>query len=186
MGLVRARCGEINFEGNQIREWPAHRVAQSGMGLVPEGRQIFPNLNVIENLVATSANRFKNKNPWTLDRVFNLFPSLLERAKNMGNQLSGGEQQMLAIGRGLMSKPKLLMLDEPSLGLAPKLVDEVLDTVSMLKAKGITILLVEQNVQESLDLADRGYLLQTGRIVAEGTGTELRQSDLFRSAFLGI
>ena len=113
MGLVRARSGEIKFEGSQIREWPAHRVAQSGMGLVPEGRQIFPNLNVIENLIATSANRFKNKNPWTLDRVFNLFPSLLERAKNMGNQLSGGEQQMLAIGRALMTNPRLLIWTKP-------------------------------------------------------------------------
>ena len=148
---------------------------------------LFSPLSVEENiLLGAYTLKEESEIQDNLESVYQLFPRLRERRMQAAATLSGGEQQMLAIGRGLMSKPKLLMLAEPSLGLAPKLVDEVLDTVSMLKAKGITILLVEQNVQESLDLADRGYLLQTGRIVAEGTGTELRQSDLFRSAFLGI
>jgi branched-chain amino acid transport system ATP-binding protein len=121
-----------------------------------------------------------------LKTMYELFPQLHERRQQAAATLSGGEQQMLAIGRGLMSDPKVLMLDEPSLGLAPKLVDEVLDTVGRLKQQGMTIVLVEQNVREALDLADRAYVLQTGRIVAEGTGAELQQSDLFRSAFLGI
>jgi len=166
MGMVRARSGEINFEGNQIREWPAHRVAQSGMGLVPEGRQIFPNLNVIENLVATSANRFKNKNPWTLDRVFNLFPSLLERAKNMGNQLSGGEQQMLAIGRALMTNPRLLILDEATEGLAP---------------------LVKMEIWECLKgLANRHYIMEKGEIVWSGDSPALIADKEIQHRYLGI
>ena len=168
MGMVRARSGEINFEGNQIREWPAHRVAQSGMGLVPEGRQIFPNLNVIENLVATSANRFKNKNPWTLDRVFNLFPSLLERSKNMGNQLSGGEQQMLAIGRALMTNPRLLILDEATEGLAPLVKMEIWECLNDLKTSGQSILVVDKNIEALTRLANRHYIMEKGKIVWSG------------------
>ena len=180
-------AGCIRFNGNEIHEQSTESIVESGIVYVPEEKMLFSPLSVEENILLGAYTLKKESEIQdNLESVYQLFPRLRERKMQAAATLSGGEQQMLAIGRGLMSNPKLLMLDEPSLGLAPKLVDEVLDTVSMLKDKGITILLVEQNVQESLDLADRGYLLQTGRIVAEGTGTELRQSDLFRSAFLGI
>ena len=185
MGLVRARSGEINFEGNQVREWPSHLVAQAGIGLVPEGRQIFPNLNVIENLVATASNRLKNKNPWTLDRVFELFPRLPDRAQNMGNQLSGGEQQMLAIARGLMSIPKLLMVDEPFLGLSPKMIEKIKEIFKAIVSKGIAILFVEQNVKLALNMADRGYVLESGHLVIEGKSDYLLNSDKLKKVFLG-
>ena len=186
MGMVRARSGEINFEGNQIREWPAHRVAQSGMGLVPEGRQIFPNLNVIENLVATSANRFKNNNPWTLDRVFNLFPSLLERAKNMGNQLSGGEQQMLAIGRALMTNPRLLILDEATEGLAPLVKMEIWECLKGLKTSGQSILVVDKNIEALTHLANRHYIMEKGKIVWSGDSPSLIADKEIQHRYLGI
>jgi len=186
LGMVRARSGEINFEGNQIREWPAHRVAQSGMGLVPEGRQIFPNLNVIENLVATSANRFKNKNPWTLDRVFNLFPSLLERAKNMGNQLSGGEQQMLAIGRALMTNPRLLILDEATEGLAPLVKRGIWECLNGLKSSGQSILVVDKNIEALTHLANRHYIMEKGEIVWSGDSPELISDKDIQHRYLGI
>ena len=186
MGMVRARSGEINFEGNQIREWPAHRVAQSGMGLVPEGRQIFPNLNVIENLVATSANRFKNKNPWTLDRVFNLFPSLLERAKHMGNQLSGGEQQMLAIGRALMTNPRLLILDEATEGLAPLVKREIWECLNGLKTSGQSILVVDKNIEALTHLANRHYIMEKGKIVWSGDSPELIADKGIQQRYLGV
>ena len=186
MGMVRARSGEINFEGNQIREWPAHRVAQSGMGLVPEGRQIFPNLNVIENLVATSANRFKNNNPWTLDRVFNLFPSLLERAKNMGNQLSGGEQQMLAIGRALMTNPRLLILDEATEGLAPLVKMEIWECLKGLKTSGQSILVVDKNIEALTHLANRHYIMEKGEIVWSGDSPALIADKEIQYRYLGI
>ena len=186
MGLVRARSGEIKFEGSQISEWPAHRVAQSGMGLVPEGRQIFPNLNVIENLVATSANRFKNKNPWTLDRVFNLFPSLLERAKNMGNQLSGGEQQMLAIGRALMTNPRLLILDEATEGLAPLVKMEIWECLKGLKTSGQSILVVDKNIEALTHLANRHYIMEKGKIVWSGDSPSLIADKEIQHRYLGI
>ena len=186
MGLVRARSGEIKFEGSQIREWPAHRVAQSGMGLVPEGRQIFPNLNVIENLIATSANRFKNKNPWTLDRVFNLFPSLLERAKNMGNQLSGGEQQMLAIGRALMTNPRLLILDEATEGLAPLVKMEIWECLKGLKTSGQSILVVDKNIEALTHLANRHYIMEKGKIVWSGDSPSLIADKEIQHRYLGI
>ncbi len=186
MGLVRARSGEIKFEGSQIREWPAHRVAQSGMGLVPEGRQIFPNLNVIENLVATSANRFKNKNPWTLDRVFNLFPRLLERAKNMGNQLSGGEQQMLAIGRALMTNPRLLILDEATEGLAPLVKMEIWECLKGLKTSGQSILVVDKNIEALTHLANRHYIMEKGKIVWSGDSPSLIADKEIQHRYLGI
>ena len=186
MGLVRARSGEIKFEGSQIREWPAHLVAQSGMGLVPEGRQIFPNLNVIENLVATSANRFKNKNPWTLDRVFNLFPRLLERAKNMGNQLSGGEQQMLAIGRALMTNPRLLILDEATEGLAPLVKMEIWECLKGLKTSGQSILVVDKNIEALTHLANRHYIMEKGKIVWSGDSPSLIADKEIQHRYLGI
>jgi branched-chain amino acid transport system ATP-binding protein len=179
--------GRILFEDAEIHRLKTEEIVRLGIVYVPEERMLFRPLSVEENLLlgayVLSDARKVGEN---LDFVYGLFPRLQERRHQPTSTLSGGEQQMVAIGRGLMSSPRVLMLDEPSLGLAPILVDEVLDTVRRLKAQGITILLVEQNVREGLDLADRGYVLQTGRIVTEGTGQELLQSDLFRSAFLGV
>jgi branched-chain amino acid transport system ATP-binding protein len=179
--------GRILFDDAEIHRLKTEAIVRLGIVYVPEERMLFRPLSVEENLLlggyVLSDPRKMAEN---LDLVYGLFPRLKERRRQPASTLSGGEQQMVAIGRGLMSSPRVLMLDEPSLGLAPILVDEVLDTVRRLKAQGITILLVEQNVREGLDLADRGYVLQAGRIVTEGTGQALLQSDLFRSAFLGV
>ena len=187
MGAQQAYEGRIRFAGREIQRLRTEQIVRLGVAYVPEEKMLFRPLAVEENLmlgaytVADPARIQKN-----LEFVYTLFPRLKERRRQPAATLSGGEQQMVAIGRGLMSGPQILMLDEPSLGLAPKLVDEVLDTVRRLKKEGMTILLVEQNVREALDLADRGYVIQTGRIVAEGTGKELLASDRFRKAFLGI
>ena len=187
MGAQRAYEGRILFNGLEIQRLRTEEIVQQGIVYVPEEKMLFQPLSVEENLrlgAYTIGDRaVVDKN---LSTVYELFPRLSERRHQAASTLSGGEQQMVAIGRGLMSNPKLLMLDEPSLGLAPLLVDEVLDTVRALKQKGISILLVEQNVREALDLADRGYVLQTGRLVDEGTGQGLLESDRFRQAFLGI
>lgn len=187
MGAQRAFEGQILFLGREIQRMRTEEIVRLGIVYVPEEKMLFRPLSVEENLLLGA---------YTLDdlpqiqknlgSIYALFPRLQERRHQPASTLSGGEQQMVAIGRGLMSNPKILMLDEPSLGLAPKLVDEVLDTVRRLKAEGMTILLVEQNVREALDLADRGYVIQTGRIVGEGGGKELLASDKFRQAFLGI
>jgi len=187
MGTQPAYEGRILFTGREIHRLRTEQVVHLGIVYVPEEKMLFRPLSVEENLLLGAytlkdTQRIENN----LEHVFSLFPVLRERRRQAASTLSGGEQQMVAIGRGLMSNPRILMLDEPSLGLAPILVDEVLDTVRRLKEEGITILLVEQNVREALDLADRGYVLQTGRIKAEGTGQELLESDLFRTAFLGI
>lgn len=187
MGSQPVFEGRIFFRGQEIQRLRTEEIVRLGIIYVPEEKMLFKPLSVEENLLLGA---YTLKDPQrirkNLDHVYHLFPTLLNRREQAASTLSGGEQQMVAIGRGLMSNPRILMLDEPSLGLAPILVDEVLDTVRRLKEEGITILLVEQNVREALDLADRGYVLQTGRIVAEGTGKELLASDLFRSAFLGI
>ncbi len=187
MGSQRVFEGTIKFQGNEIQKLRTEEIVRMGIIYVPEEKMLFKPLSVEENL-SLGAYVLNNKEriQENLDRVYRLFPRLKERRAQAASTLSGGEQQMVAIGRGLMSNPDVLMLDEPSLGLAPILVDEVLDTVRRLKEEGITILLVEQNVREALDLADRGYILQTGRITGEGTGQELLDSDIFRSAFLGI
>lgn len=187
MGSQRVFEGTIKFQGNEIQKLRTEEIVRMGIIYVPEEKMLFKPLSVEENL-SLGAYVLNNKEriQENLDRVYRLFPRLKERRAQAASTLSGGEQQMVAIGRGLMSNPDVLMLDEPSLGLAPILVDEVLDTVRRLKEEGITILLVEQNVREALDLADRGYILQTGRITEEGTGQALLDSDLFRSAFLGI
>ncbi len=187
MGAQRAFKGRILFDGREIQHLRTEEIVRRGLIYVPEEKMLFRPLSVEENLllgayVLSDQNRIRDN----LAFVYRLFPRLRERRRQPASTLSGGEQQMVAIGRGLMSRPRVLMLDEPSLGLAPLLVDEVLDTVRRLKAEGMTILLVEQNVREALDLAERGYVLQTGRVVAQGPGRELLQSDLFRSAFLGI
>jgi branched-chain amino acid transport system ATP-binding protein len=187
MGTQRAFEGRILFSGREIHRLRTEEIVRLGIVYVPEEKMLFRPLAVEENLmlgayILSDPRRIREN----LDFVYALFPRLKERRLQPASTLSGGEQQMVAIGRGLMSRPQILMLDEPSLGLAPKLVDEVLDTVRRLKAQGMTILLVEQNVREALDLSDRGYVIQTGRIVIEGSGRKLLASDQFRQAFLGI
>jgi branched-chain amino acid transport system ATP-binding protein len=195
MGTQPAFEGRILFKGRQIQKLRTEEIVRMGivcvvrMGIVcvPEEKMLFSPLSVEENLylgayVLNDPQQIQNN----IEFVYELFPALEQRRKQPASTLSGGEQQMVAIGRGLMSRPHILMLDEPSLGLAPLLVDEVLDTVRKLKEEGLTVLLVEQNVREALDLADRGYVLQTGRIVGEGSGKVLLESDMFREAFLGI
>lgn len=187
MGAQRIFEGRILFEDQEIHRMQTEAIVRLGIVYVPEEKMLFRPLAVEENLMLGA---YILKDPRriqeNLEFVYTLFPRLKERRRQPASTLSGGEQQMVAIGRGLMSRPQILMLDEPSLGLAPKLVDEVLDTVRRLKTEGMTILLVEQNVREALDLADRGYVIQTGRIVGHGSGKELLASDAFRQAFLGI
>ena len=187
MGTQRVFDGKIFYQGREIHKLRTEEIVQLGIIYVPEEKMLFKPLSVEENLLLGAyILKESAKIEANLQYVYNLFPRLSERRNQPASTLSGGEQQMVAIGRGLMSNPDILMLDEPSLGLMPILVDEVLDTVRRLKEEGITILLVEQNVREALDLADRGYILQTGKVIAEGTGRELLASDLIRSAFLGI
>jgi branched-chain amino acid transport system ATP-binding protein len=187
MGAQPAFSGQILFDGQPINGFRTEAIVRLGLVYVPEEKMLFRPLSVEENLllgaytVSDPARVSRN-----LDLVYELFPRLRERRKQAAATLSGGEQQMAVIGRGLISNPKLLMLDEPSLGLSPLLVDELFDTIAKLKAEGLTILLVEQNVREALDLCDRGYVLQTGRIVEAGTGEELLASDNVQKAFLGL
>ena len=187
MGTQQVFAGRILFKGMEIHRLGTESIVRLGIVYVPEEKMLFGPLSVKENLMLGAyVLKDRGKIEQNLEGVYTLFPRLKERGDQAASTLSGGEQQMVAIGRGLMSNPEIFLLDEPSLGLAPILVDEVLDTVGKLKAEGMTILLVEQNVREALGLADQGYVLQTGRIVVSGTGKELLESDLFRSAFLGI
>ncbi len=187
-GLVAVQDGEIRFDGRPIQGVESPDRVRLGIALVPKGRRLFSRLTVAEILtLGTYTNAGAQHREDMLDRVFTLFPLLRERARQRAGTLSGGEGQMLAIARALMSRPKFLMLDEPSLGIMPRLVDAIMDALRQLHtAEGITMFLVEQNVPAALDLADRGYVLQTGRIVSEGTSDELRGSDLVRKAYLGI
>ena len=185
-GLVEVRQGKILFQGREIQNRPAHRITRQGICMVPEGRRIFVNLSVEENLLMGAYTRKGGEEErQNIERVYQLFPRLLERKNQKGGTLSGGEQQMLALGRGLMSRPELLMLDEPSLGLAPKLVREVFGIVRNIHQKGMTILLIEQNAKAALNVADYGYVLQTGRIFLEGSGSDLLQNPSVREAYLG-
>ncbi len=186
MGLVKIKSGEIIFDGNNIQNWAPYQVARKGIGLVPEGRQIFPNLSVYENLEATSSNRYKNINPWTLNRVLGLFPRLKERLKNMGNQLSGGEQQMLAIGRALMTNPRLLILDEATEGLAPLIKNEIWDCLNGLKSSGQSILVVDKDIKALADLADRHYIIEKGKIEWIGDSKTLNSNKEIQHRYLGI
>jgi branched-chain amino acid transport system ATP-binding protein len=187
MGTQPVFEGRVVFMGKEIHRLRTEQIVHLGIVYVPEEKMLFKPLSVEENLLLGAyVLHDQSQIQKNLQSVYNLFAPLSKRRGQAASTLSGGEQQMVAIGRGLMSNPTILMLDEPSLGLAPILVDEVLDTVRRLKQAGMTILLVEQNVREALDLADRGYVLQTGRIVGQGTGAELLASDMFRSAFLGI
>lgn len=187
MGSQPVFEGRILFRGQEIQKLRTEQIVRLGIIYVPEEKMLFRPISVEENLLLGAYTLEEEARVReNLEFVYALFPPLRNRREQAASTLSGGEQQMVAIGRGLMSNPSILMLDEPSLGLAPILVDEVLDTVRRLKEQGMTILLVEQNVREALDLADRGYLLQTGRIITQGTGKELLEGDLFRTAFLGI
>jgi branched-chain amino acid transport system ATP-binding protein len=186
-GLLHPVEGTIEFLGEDITTQHPYNIVARGMSHVPEGRLIFGKMNVLDNLLLGAYTRREQEEiEATLDQVFTMFPRLRERQFQKSETLSGGEQQMLAIARGLMSRPKLLMLDEPSLGLMPKLVDEVFEVIVRLRAEGLTVLLVEQNVYEALQVADRAYVLQTGRIVLEGTGDELLANDGVRKAYLGV
>jgi branched-chain amino acid transport system ATP-binding protein len=187
VGALSPASGDIEFEGGDITGKNPAEVVRLGITYVPEGRHIFGPLTVEENLLlgAFTADK-KGEIGERMEYVYNLFPILKERYRQKGETLSGGEQQMLAIGRGLMARPKLLMLDEPSLGLMPKLVTEVLKAITLLKEEGNTILLVEQNVREALELSDRGYILQTGRTIHSGRGKEFLGSDIVKKAFLGL
>ncbi len=186
-GLVRVQKGKVIFEGQDITNKPPHLVNRLGIALVPEGRRIFPNLTVYENLLMGAYNR-KDKDgiKEDLEWIFQLFPRLKERLKQLGGTLSGGEQQMLAISRALMSRPRLLMMDEPSLGLAPILVSEVFEVIQKINREGTTILLIEQNALGALKVAHYGYVLETGTIVLEGPAQELLNNELVKKAYLGI
>ncbi len=186
VGLTPAMNGSIRFAGEEIRGWPAYRVAQLGLGLVPEGRQVFFNLSTRENLVATAANRRAIEDPWTLDKVCALFPRLAERLGSMGNQLSGGEQQMLAIGRALMTNPRLLILDEATEGLAPLIRAEIWQCLTSLKAAGQSILVIDKNVAALTRIADRHYLIERGRVVWTGSSKELAAAPDVQHRYLGI
>jgi len=186
VGLVPPRAGRIRFEGREIHRWPSYRVAQAGLALVPEGRQVFPNLTVRENLVATAANRRRVAEPWTVARVFELFPQLAVRRDAMGALLSGGEQQMVAIGRALMTNPKLLILDEATEGLAPLVRAEIWRCLERVKASGQSILVIDKNVRALTRLADTHYILEKGRIVWTGSSAELSARPDVQHRYLGV
>jgi branched-chain amino acid transport system ATP-binding protein len=186
MGVVAPRAGSVALHGKELRGLPSFRIAQAGIGLVPEGRQVFPNLTVRENLVATAANRARMKNPWTLERVFAFFPQLAERHHHFGNQLSGGEQQMLAIGRALMTNPGLLILDEATEGLAPLIRAGIFQSIRKLKAEGLSILLIDKDVKALVQTADRHTVLEKGRVVWTGTSAELSANEGVQHRYLGV
>lgn len=185
-GVVRASTGSITFEGQGIHNWQPRQIVSEGLIQVPEGRKLFPELSVRDNLFLGSYRRGRSEADDTVEEVFELFPLLRERSDQTAGTLSGGEQQMLAIGRALMGKPRLLMLDEPSLGLAPMLVADIFEVVRDLRRRGLTVMLVEQNAVHALQLSDRGYVLENGSVVLEGTGEELLGDDRVRSAYLGL
>ena len=186
MGLLPARRGIVEFEGRRVEGLPSFRIARLGLGLVPEGRQIFPNLSVRENLIAASANRTSRPSPWTIERVYEFFPRLGERQRNMGNQLSGGEQQMLAIGRALMTNPKLLILDEATEGLAPLIRQEIWSCLGRLKDEGQAILVIDKNVGALINLADRHHIVEKGRVVWTGTSQALAGDRDLQHRYLGV
>jgi branched-chain amino acid transport system ATP-binding protein len=186
MGIMRPKAGAVTFEGRALHGLPSYRVARAGLGLVPEGRQIFPNLSVRENLVATAANRGSRPEPWTLEKVFALFPRLEERRGNMGNQLSGGEQQMLAIARALMTNPKLLILDEATEGLAPLIRADIYRSIERMKGAGLSILVIDKDVKAITRVADRHYVLEKGRVVWSGSSADLAASEDVQHKYLGV
>jgi branched-chain amino acid transport system ATP-binding protein len=186
VGVLRPRAGAIEFEGRAVHGLPPYRIARLGIALVPEGRQIFPTLTVRENLVATAANHGRLAKPWTLERVYELFPYLEERRGQLGGTLSGGEQQMLAIARALMLSPKLLILDEATEGLAPLIREEIWSCLRRLKDLGHSILLIDKNLDELASLADRSYIMEKGRVVWEGATADLTGDEELRLTYLGV
>ncbi|NPV69063.1 MAG: ABC transporter ATP-binding protein [Firmicutes bacterium] len=185
-GLLRPKSGDILFQGKSIKEMPAHKIAEGGISHVPEGRRVFANMSVFENLeLGAYPRNDKDGVREDMEKVFKRFPRLLERRNQLAGTLSGGEQQMLSIGRGLMTKPKILLLDEPSMGLAPLLVREIFDIIKELNREGVTVMLVEQNAHMALSIASRAYVLETGRITLEGLACELREDPHVKKAYLG-
>jgi branched-chain amino acid transport system ATP-binding protein len=185
MGIVPSQ-GNVEFNGQPINGQPSFRIAKAGLGLVPEGRQIFPNLSVRENLVATAANRSGRKDPWTIDRVFEMFPELRARAGSMGNLLSGGEQQMLAIGRALMTNPHLVILDEATEGLAPLIRQEIWSCLERLKGEGQSILVIDKNVRDLARIADRHVIIEKGVVAWTGTSAEMTANEEIMHRYLGV
>jgi branched-chain amino acid transport system ATP-binding protein len=186
MGLTPAFAGTIRFDGAEIRGLPAFRIAQRGIGLVPEGRQVFPNLTTSENLVATASNRRGVADPWTLTKVYALFPRLAERTSILASQLSGGEQQMLAIGRALMTNPRLLILDEATEGLAPLIRDEIWQCLTALKRAGQSIMVIDKNVEALIAIVDRHFFIERGRLMWRGTSRELAEAPQVQHRYLGL
>jgi branched-chain amino acid transport system ATP-binding protein len=186
LGLTRARSGKIFFEQQEVSQWPAFQISRLGLGLVPEGRQVFPLLTVEENLIATSANRFGQPHPWTLEGIFTLFPRLAERRNQMGSALSGGEQQMLAIGRALMTNPKLLILDEATEGLAPLIREEIWSVLELLKQRGQSTLVIDKNLDRLLKIADYHFVMERGRVVWSGNRQNLTANSVQVLQYLGV
>lgn len=184
-GNPRAMGGTIHFEGEDITNLPTHHIMQRGIAISPEGRRIFPDLTVIENLQMGGFFLSKDEIAAGMEHVFHLFPRLKERATQRAGTMSGGEQQMLAIGRALMSKPRLLLMDEPTLGLAPLIIAQIFDIIQTIRSEGVTVFLVEQNANRALQIADRGYVLENGKLVLEDTGANLLKNDAVRKAYLG-
>ncbi|MFT4715385.1 MAG: branched-chain amino acid transport system ATP-binding protein [Paracoccaceae bacterium] len=186
MGIVAASGGSIQFENVELVGNPSFKTANLGLGLVPEGRQIFPNLSMWENLVATSSNHQNVDDPWTVEKVYDLFPELATRKGSMGNLLSGGEQQMLAIGRALMTNPKLLILDEATEGLAPLVRQKIWAALSLIRSQKVSILVVDKNLKDLLKIADKNYIIERGKIVWRGSSDELRQDREALHRYLGV
>ena len=186
MGITPISSGQVLFQNKNINDMPSFKVSRSGIGLVPEGRQIFPNLSVIENLIATSANRSANPNPWTTESVLQMFPQLKSRLNSMGNLLSGGEQQMLAIGRALMTNPKLLILDEATEGLAPMVRQEIWACIGKLKKEGVAILIIDKNIRDLTRIADKHFIIEKGQVTWNGSSDQLLQQQDMLVEKLGV
>ena len=186
MGLIKPRAGSIWFQDQNITDWPAFRIANAGLGLAPEGRHIFPNLTVMENLVATSNNKNQFFDPWTVEKVLALFPGLESRIKIKGNRISGGEQQMLSIGRALMTNPKLLLLDEATEGLSPLLRKEIWNSIIRLKDNHQSILLIDKNLESLMKIGDRHYIVEKGHAVWSGSSSELASNDELQQKYIGL
>ena len=186
IGIVRPASGSVKFDGVEVSKLPSFKTANLGIGLVPEGRQVFPNLSVRENLIATASNHLKLPDPWALDKVYAMFPELKARETSMGNLLSGGEQQMLAIGRALMTNPKLLVLDEATEGLAPLIREKIWHALAELRKSGLSILVVDKNLKDLLKLADRHFIIEKGQVVWTGTSAELKKNEDVQHRYLGV
>ena len=186
IGIVQPRGGSVHFKDREVTSLASFRTANLGIGLVPEGRQIFPNLSVRENLIATASNHQKLDDPWTLDKIFALFPELTARASSMGNLLSGGEQQMLAVGRALMTNPSLLILDEATEGLAPLIRTKIWDALSLIRDSGLSILVVDKNVHDLIAVADRHFVMEKGKVVWSGSSDELKKAEDVQHRYLGV